>query len=162
MGYSHYWKFTDSIDRQSEDFKRKFAQASRLSEKIIAKVPSVLYRFLDTIDTKSHGIQAEVVSFRICGWGGTGEPTFTKDRVCFNGSREHHENYEDMYIDLEDECNFNCCKTNHEIYDVAVCVTLLCFANVFKSQFIYWSDGDISSGEEGWRLAKRLCGRYTN
>lgn len=150
MGYTHYWNFKKGTDFESAEHKAKFALASKLSETVINKIPK-------EIEIEQWDGSVEKVKFKICGGDGTGKPVFSDDCVNFNGCREDGDDYESMYIPCKDEDNFNFCKTARHNYDVAVCITLICFKKIFGEGFEYRSDGNINKGEEGWKLANQMC-----
>ena len=153
MGYTHYWKFKKGTEFESAEHKAKFALASKLSETVINKLPKV-------IEIEQWDGSVEKAKFKICGGDGTGKPVFSEDCVCFNGCRKDGEDYEPMHIPCKEESSSMYCKTARHNYDVAVCITLICFKKVFGDGFEYSSDGDIRKGEEGWKLAKRMCSNY--
>lgn len=142
MGYTHYWKFKVSPAYMCTEGEVKFESAVESIKECIAELP-------DKIGDEP---------LKLCGGDGTGEPIFNDTLVCFNGDASCDNDYETCYISIEDK-GFNCCKTARKPYDVAVCITLICFAHWFGENFEYSSDGDIEDGEEGWALAKDITSK---
>jgi hypothetical protein len=142
MGYTHYWKFKKSPMRMRTEGEVKFESAVESIKKCIAELP-------DKIGDEP---------LKLCGGDGTGEPIFSNTLVCFNGDGSCDNDHETCYISLESE-GFDCCKTARKPYDVAVCITLICFSHWFGDNFEYGSDGDIENGEEGWALAKDITSK---
>lgn len=144
MGYTHYWNFTMN-PKDIKDGEKKFKKAVELLKKCIAKVPA---EFDDPYYDKC--------DFKLAGGDGTGEPIFNDDKVCFNGVEgEEDLSHETCYIALDNsDFDFDFCKTARKPYDVAVCLTLLCFKKVFGEDFNYSSDGN--NGDYGWELAHSI------
>jgi len=146
MGYTHYWNFKKN-PKDIENGDKKFKKAVSLIKKGIKKIPQ----------SWKNDDDDEVV-FKLCGANGTGEPVFTDTEVAFNGDAKTNNHYESCVIKLDYEkyYSFDFCKTARRPYDVAVCLTLLCFKKAFGEDFKYSSDGNITSGEEGWKLANEI------
>lgn len=127
MGYTHYWKI-------KSDSKVSFIEAVKLFKECLACEP--------------------LKDIALCGSYGNREttPTINGACVCFNGVEEN--SHETFYIELGDK-NFQFCKTAHKPYDLAVCVCLLCFKEVFGNDMELSSDGDMKR-EPNWLLAKQI------
>lgn len=147
MGYTHYWGFKKS-PKQIENGMDMFAQAVKMFKKGIK------------IIEKEFVPEDEESQFKLCGFCGTGKPVLTDTLVNFNGDEKTGNACESCTIAVDD-CGFTFCKTCRLPYDVAVCLALLCFKKVFGDNFWYKSDGDIRSGEEGWKLAKKVIRELT-
>ena len=144
MGYTHYWNFKQN-PKNIKDGSKKFAKAVELLKKCLTKVPTELE--LEDYDCK--------VPFVLKGGVGEGEPIFTDEVVCFNGDASLNFNHDTCYLGLDnDDYEFDYCKTAHKPYDVAVCLTLLCFKKTFGEDFSYSSDGN--SEDEGWKMAHNI------
>jgi hypothetical protein len=146
MGYTHYWKFTQN-PKDIKDGEKKFKKAVELLKKCLAKVPAEL-------DVPYYGKN----TFKLAGGNGTGKPVFTDEKVCFNGfDGDEDLSHETCYIALDnpDGFDFDFCKTAEKPYDVAVCLTLLCFKKTFGDDFNWSSDGNGS--EYGWKLAHSIA-----
>ena len=151
MGYTHYWNFRKN-PKDCKDGSKKFAKAVELLNKCLAKVPAELE--VETYDWKNHTTKTVKVPFVLKGGNGEGEPKFTDELVCFNGDASMDYDHETCYIDLNDDNEFDYCKTARKPYDVAVCLALLCFNRAFGKDFSYSSDGDID--DEGWKMAHNI------
>ena len=147
MGYTHYWRLKQ-MPKEIKNGAEMFKRAVKATQDCIAQVPAQL----PTDDGK-------FVPFRLRGGNGKGEPNFNDELVCFNGDAETKHNYEACYLAI-DNMGFDFCKTARMPYDVAVCITLICFKHYFGDYFEYSSDGDIKKGEEGWKLAKSITSIY--
>ena len=129
MGYTHYWKF-NSNPKDIKDGDKKFKKSVALLKKCLKNI-----------------------SVELAGSNGTGKPIFTNTMVCFNGLDE--DSHETCYLALDNsDFEFDFCKTARKPYDVAVCLTLLCFKKFFEDDFKYSSDGDLD--DEGWALATEI------
>jgi hypothetical protein len=129
MGYTHYWKFENN-PKDIKDGDKKFKKSVALLKKCLKNISVVL-----------------------AGSNGTGKPLFTNTMVCFNGLDE--DSHETCYLALDNsDFEFDFCKTARKPYDVAVCLTLLCFKKFFEDDFNYSSDGDLD--DEGWALATEI------
>jgi hypothetical protein len=143
MGYTHYWNFTKN-PKDIKDGDKKFKKAVELLKKCLANIPAEL-------DTPYYGKMA----LKLAGGDGTGEPTFTDTLVCFNGFEGDDDlSYETCYLALDNPDFIDSCKTAEKPYDVAVCLTLLCFKDAFGDDFQWSSDGNGS--EYGWKLAHKI------
>lgn len=126
MGYTHYWEFK-SNPKDIKDGDKKFKKSVALLKKCLKNI-----------------------SVELAGGSGTGKPVFTGTKVCFNGLDD--DSYESCYLALDNsDFKFDFCKTARKPYDVAVCLTLLCFKKFFGDDFKYSSDGNMD--DEGWALA---------
>ena len=146
MGYTHYWRFTQN-PKDIKDGEKKFKKAVELLKKCIKKVPAEL-------DVPYYGKHL----FILAGGSGKGEPIFDDNMVCFNGlDGDEDLAHETCYIALDnpDGFDFDFCKTAEKPYDVAVCLTLLCFKKTFGDDFNWSSDGNGS--EYGWKLAHSIA-----
>ena len=140
MGYTHYWEFKKN-PKDVKDGSKKFAKAVELLKKCLAKVPAE--------------IGAAKSPFVLKGGDGKGKPVLTDEVVCFNGDASMHYDYETCYLALNnDDYDFDFCKTARQPYDVAVCLTLLCFKKTFGNDFSYSSDGN--QDDEGWKMAHNI------
>lgn len=152
MGYTHYWKFKKN-DADAE-FGKKFKTAVKLVKTCFARLPKeVEQEFCKWNDdyTEIIGTEKRLVPLKLKGWDGNGEPEITDTIVSFNGDPSH-----ESCVIRNVGTDFNFCKTARKPYDVAVCITLICFHKVFGEDFTFSSDGDIEGGEEGWKLAKEI------
>lgn len=143
MGYTHYLNFSRERVADIKDGDKKFKKAVDLFKKCLEKLPDLKL---------GDGL-------------GKGEPIITYEEVCFNGRAELGEDYETFRIQLNEPIkSYNkFCKTQHQPYDIAVCLALLCFKNAFGRNFSYKSDGfcpidkEVISGKEkmneGWQEA---------
>lgn len=121
MGYTHHWKFRDGIAPVDfENGAEKFANAARLGAELCDKV-------------REMGI-------KICGGDGHRNPTFSREKVVFNGSAEDGEDYETFSV-YPNDGEFDFCKTNERPYNLLVCLMLLAFKHYFGDDFTYGSDG---------------------
>ena len=156
MGYTHYWNFQKN-PKDVKDGSKKFAKAVELLKKCLAKVPADItvqdYEYdWNTNTSKPVTIH---LPFKLAGGNGTGEPIITDTLVCFNGDAEKDHNHETCYLALDnDDYEFDFCKTARKPYDVAVCLTLLCFKKTFGDDFSYSSDGN--EDDEGWKMAHNI------
>lgn len=149
MGYTHYWGFSANT-KDIKDGAAKFAEAVKLSKKCIAKIPK-----------KSGNTEGEEMEFKLAGWDGTGRPVFNDNVISFNGTSKNSEGEDDSYESFiigygDTEWKFSFCKTGRRPYDVAVCISLLCFKHIFGKDFHYSSDGDLS--DFGWKKAHEVLG----
>jgi hypothetical protein len=129
MGYTHYWEFK-SNPKDIKDGDKKFKKSVALLKKCLKNI-----------------------SVELAGGNGSGKPIFTDTNVCFNGLDD--DSHETCYLALDNsDFEFDFCKTARKPYDVAVCLTLLCFKKFFEDDFNYSSDGDLD--DEGWALATEI------
>ena len=149
MGYTHYWKFKKN-PKDCKNGSNKFAKSVELLKKCLAKVPAEIEG--ETYDWENFTKKPVKIPFVLKGGNGEGEPKFTDELVCFNGDASIDCDHETCYFALDnDRYAFDFCKTARKPYDVAVCLTLLCFKKTFGNDFSYSSDGDIDN--EGWKMA---------
>lgn len=152
MGYTHYWNFKKN-PKDVKDGEKKFKTAVKLLKKCLKNVPAELE--MEVYDWKNNTTQKVNVPFKLCDGNGYGEPVFTDTLVCFNGDAEKDYDHETCYLALNnDNYEFDFCKTACKPYDVAVCLTLLCFKKAFGDDFSYSSDGNIE--DEGWKMAHNI------
>lgn len=162
MGYTHYWKFTKTPSEITNG-KEKFKKAVSLFKKGLKHIPSEIevskYKWNE--ENGSFDTYTEKVPFLLGGLDGTGEPVITDTTLYFNG--KDNDAYESFAVDYTGhDWSFNFCKTARHIYDVAVCLALLCLKKAFGEDFSYSSDGDIKGGEEGWKLAKEIMAKIAS
>ncbi len=155
MGYTHYWNFKQN-PKDIKDGSNKFKKAVNMLKVGLAKLPKkVKYEYYDYKEGK---IKSEDVDLVLAGGGGTGDPIFTDTDVCFNGLSTSEKDFAHetccIQLDEPDNFGFDFCKTAEKPYDVAVCLTLLCFKDAFGNDFTYKSDGDGT--EYGWVTAKKI------
>lgn len=148
MGYTHYWDFKKN-PKNIKDGEKKFKKAVDMLKECLAKVPAEL-------DVPYYG----KCQFKLAGGRGTGEPVFNDDKVCFNGVEGGDLSHETCYLALDNpDYGFDFCKTARKPYDVAVCITLLCFKKAFGDNFKWSSDGN--SEDYGWKLAHSIVDSLT-
>ena len=155
MGYTHYWKFKQN-PKDIKNGADKFKKAVNMLKVGLTKSPKkVDFKYYDY---KNNTIKDVDVDLVLAGGNGTGEPVFDDECVCFNGlfTPETDFSHETCCIQLDEPDNFefDFCKTNEKPYDVAVCLTLLCFKDSFGDDFTYSSDGDGT--KYGWVTAKKI------
>lgn len=158
MGYTHYWNFTKN-PKNIENGVEKFKNAVELLREGIKKLPAEIPHFAWTMNDKGEWgcIEDGTLPLTLHNGIGKGEPIFRDDHVCFNGNAELDHDHETCSLMLDDDgYDFNFCKTARKPYDVAVCLTPLCFKEAFGDDFDFRSDGDIKNGEEGWGMAKKI------
>jgi len=152
MGYTHYWNFKKN-PKDCKDGSKKFAKAVELLKKCLKKVPTEIE--VENYDWKNNTTSTIKVPFVLKGGNGEGKPKFTDELVCFNGDASMGYDYETCCLALNnDEYEFDFCKTARQPYDVAVCLTLLCFKETFGDDFSYSSDGN--ENDEGWKMAHNI------
>ena len=161
MGYTHYWKikkpFKD-IEKGEKLFKQAVEATRKCIDKVPAEIPIIQYGF-DWTKMQQVLLNEGKAPFKLCGGDGKGEPEFTDTLVRFNGDASCDNDHETFSISIGDS-GFDFCKTARKPYDVAVCIALICFSKYFGDDFNYSSDGDISEGEEGWKMAKEITKKY--
>ena len=161
MGYTHYWEFKKSpksVDNGAELFKLAVQATKDCIAQVPADLPTVEWGW--NSDKQKYEVIGEgKVPFKLCGGNGWGEPKFNDDVVCFNGDASKDYDHETCYLSMDSK-GFNFCKTARKPYDVAVCITLICFKHFFGDLFEYSSDGNIEEGEEGWKLAREITSKY--
>lgn len=152
MGYTHYWNFKKN-PKDCKDGSKKFAKAVELLKKCLKKVPTEIE--VENYDWKNNTTSTIKAPFVLKGGNGEGKPKFTDELVCFNGDASMGYDYETCYFALNnDEYEFDFCKTARQPYDVAVCLTLLCFKDAFGDDFSYSSDGN--ENDKGWKMAHNI------
>lgn len=155
MGYTHYWKFKNgkkpiNCENGAEKFKNAVALFKEGLALLNGKTKVVRYN----AHTNTESLSEDFVDMKICGGNGKGEPTITDTRVIFNGTNENDLSHETFFIDLNEPCAFEFCKTAHKPYDTAVCLALLCFKHYFGEDFEFSSDGDIDGVH--WEYPKQI------
>ena len=160
MGYTHYWRFKKSpksVENGAESFKMAVEAAKKCIAKVPSEIPTVLYHW--NKEKQGYDISDGTLPFKLCGGNGEGKPKFDDDVVCFNGDASKDHDHETCYLSMDSD-GFDFCKTARKPYDVAVCITLICFKHFFGDLFEYSSDGNIGEGEEGWKLANDITKKY--
>ncbi len=133
MGYTHYWRtITAGI---SQDKWNGF----------IKDFETILPEFIKLLDTTADQ-----------------KLTYDGDGIFFNGVGEnafetfHIERNPEQSVHTEDRDRvFDCCKTGHQEYDIAVCSVLIIAKRHFGDDIHVSSDGD--NADEEWQVAKALC-----
>lgn len=79
---------------------------------------------------------------------GEGEPTICDDKVCFNGDASTDDDYETFAIFKKEDYNGEptqreFTKTARRPYDIACCLCLLSFKEIFGDNFEFGSDGTM-------------------
>lgn len=151
MGYTHYWRWKKDV-KDIEDYQAKFKKAVRETKKCIDRIPS-LY-------CAENACGRFKQRFSLCGPDGQGKPVYSDTEISFNGNADTGDDYETFCIYITDESGMSFCKTARMPYDVAVCIALICFKKAFGDDFVFSSDGDIKSGEQGWAIAKSMTSYY--
>lgn len=119
MGYTHHYKFKLNPNTKKEVYQEAFINAVTLFNFCKNHFPNDL---------------------KLCGWDGKGEPTINKEKISFNGDASKGLHCESFVITLDNVRTFT--KTRQKPYDIAVCCAILCFKEMFGSEFEYSSDGD--------------------
>lgn len=166
MGYTQHWSFTRN-PKDIENGAAKFKNAVELLKAAIAKLPKTITTesTLWSEFEKKWFTKTEEVELKLRGGLGEGDPVFNDNEVWFNGDAETGNDGETCHIALDYpeknlmgkyDWEYSFCKTERKPYDVAVCLTLLCFKESFGDDFKFRSEGNIKMGEEGWKLAKEI------
>ena len=146
MGYTHYYNFKGNI-HDIQNHERKFKDAVEL-------VKAVFHHLPEKVEFGRRN-----VPLKLFGPLGKGEPIFTDSLIAFNGDKSRGLNHETFAIVRDSNqfggmsCTF--CKTVRAPYDIAVCLAILCFKQVYGEDFKFSSDGDRRY-EEGWVVARRI------
>lgn len=122
MGYTHYWGFKGKVaPKDLKDGKEKFATAS-------ARV------------VRAVNLLQEKGVVELAGGSGRGPVIINENEILFNGKGA--ESCESFWIGVNVHNIWDgFCKTERLPYDIAVCLTLLIFKDVFGDDFSYSSDG---------------------
>ena len=125
MGYTHYYGFTKYANQKR--INELFPTAVELFKDGLALLPKRLSRY---------GRRSYLV---LCGWDGEAKskPVINNNEIRFNGKGDYA--HETFLLDHNTRSEF--CKTARKPYDLAVCMCLLCFKEVFGDDFRYSSDG---------------------
>lgn len=119
MGYTHYWKL-------KERNPKKFKEAVELFKTCWDKVNSL------------YSSTGRDVPELYDGAGRTPSPIISDTCLCFNGKGELA--HETFGIEVGDS-DSDFCKTAGKPYDLAVCLALLSFKEIFGEGFEYDTDG---------------------
>jgi hypothetical protein len=153
MGYTHYWGFKVSPKKIIRGGVL-FASAVDACKLCIEKIPEYIWD-IDGVWKKSTKVDGKCL---IAGPNGYGPAHYDNKYIALNGRVPY--DCEPFYISYNDDNSFGFCKTARLRYDVAVCISLICFKYYFGENFEYSSDGDINKGECGWELAKEITDDY--
>lgn len=149
MGYTHYWTLKKGCNNPE-----KFALAVNLFKECWENAPKTLA--YEVWDDKEKGWKQKRFKREnlLKGGLGEGEPTITDTRIHFNGDAKYDLDHETFHIDLADFTDeentwrrrgdgsiWDFCKTAEKPYDLAVCLALLSFKEIFGDDFEYSSDG---------------------
>ncbi len=152
MGYTHSWGWADSI-ADAKKFARWSADVKLLHVAYNENPP------LNPFDQSLFPFPipkklAEGWDYTIRGLEGTGAPTFTRKRVCFNGNQATDNHCESFLIYCNDLSyrRFFYCKTAGKPYDLLVTAALVRFEHYFPQLAIY-----CGGGVEGLDDAAQLC-----
>ena len=151
MGYTHYFNFKPETN-QNPEHTRKFKETADLIKKVFCLLP------------REVEWDGKMLPLKLFGPLGTGEPIITDSRISFNGDKSNKLNHDTFLIPRDydtwsgDIC-WTFCKTARKPYDIAVCLAILCFKQVYGEDFKFHSDGDMRT-EEGWRTAKQILKHY--
>lgn len=146
MGYTHYW----TLKKEANDPVR-FKEAIELFKKLWAAAPKTItgeaWDKVNQTWVKKRFKKEKLLK----GGLGKGEPTITDTCLRFNGDAEYELDHETFSIGLDsfndDWCRqdngdvWDFCKTARKPYDLAVCLALMAFKDVFGDDFEYSSDG---------------------
>jgi hypothetical protein len=104
-------------------------------------------------------------SIEIAGWNGTGEPTFNKSKICFNGhAPKDYETFNMQQIPEHqswEEPNkrpFAFCKTAYRPYDLLVCACLLVYKHHSPLTMELGSDGGNAEWVDAEGFVKDILG----
>ena len=148
MGYTHYW----TLKRGANDPVR-FKEAVDLFKECWERAQKTFSYVVWDKKTESWKKKRFKKENLLKGWDGTGEAIISEDKICFNGNRRYgldHETFRIYLADFNDTEGWNIgkngeihdfCKTARKPYDLAVCLALLSFKEVFGDDFEYSSDG---------------------
>lgn len=128
MGYTHYFRLN-----------------SRLDEETIHKICNDTEKLLERL--------SKVVCFDPDEEDSIPKVDSENGVIMFNGKGS--DGYEDFHVDMN-RTGFNFCKTNYKPYDIAVCGTLLIFAEHALDCFDLSSDGDIEDYQNAISLYKEI------
>lgn len=127
MGYTRYYKVKAGKDAFDKDFLKEVSQAFKFAK-------------------EDYGV-------KIAGWDGTGEPLLEDKVVVFNGLGD--ESYETFRIDLDDEDEFNFCKTQYMPYDLVVNVVLQ-LAKEWGYVYDVSNNGETKSDATATKLVEKI------
>lgn len=183
MGYTHYWALKPGCNNPE-----KFAEAIDLFKKCWEKAPKTFTCHIWDNEERRYKTKRVRKDNLLFDGDGTGNPTSTKDTLCFNGNAKYcldHETFRICLADFADTENswsrkeggsiWDFCKTAEKPYDLAVCLALLSFKEVFGDDFEFSSDGVTRESildpeniaywerigwtpkiEEGWKKAYKI------
>ena len=133
MGYTHYWR-TITAGFSQEKWNG-----------FIKDFETILPEFIKLLDTTADQ-----------------KLHYDGDGIFFNGSGDdgfetfHIERNPKQSVHTEDKDRvFDCCKTGHQKYDIAVCSVLIIAKQHFGDDIKVSSDGN--NDDEEWQVAKALC-----
>lgn len=124
MSYTHYFTPKKSSQEKFNEF---------------SKTCKTLYKALPKTSETAGGYYADD-EIKICGWDGTGKPSFTPKLVSFNGNEERNLAHESFRIALN-EGDWSFCKTERKPYDLLVCACLIAAKDLLG--FEVTSDGNF-------------------
>ena len=149
MGYTHYW----TLKKAANDPVR-FKEAIDLFKELWAAAPKTVTAVVWGRDKDGNAgwVKKRFKKEKLLKGGlGKGEPIITDTCLRFNGDAEYELDHETFSIGLD---SFNdewlhrengdvwaFCKTARKPYDLAVCLALMAFKDVFGDDFEYSSDG---------------------
>ena len=154
MGYTHYWTL-----KKSANDPVRFKEAVELFKELWAAAPKTFTGEGWDKKTESWKKKRFKKENLLKGGLGEGEPVITDTCIKFNGDAKYELDHETFCIDLADftdpENNWSrrengdiwdFCKTARKPYDLAVCLALMAFKDVFGDDFEYSSDGVTREG----------------
>lgn len=124
MGYTHYYGF------------RKGTNQERINE-LFPKAVELFKEGMTLLPKRPCDAWGRRQKLELGDWEGQGEPTIKDNKIIFNGKGDS--SYETFSLHRRSHSEF--CKTARQPYDLAVCMCLLCFKEVFGDDFEYSSDG---------------------
>lgn len=148
MGYTHYWTL-----KKSANDPARFKEAVELFKELWDEAPKTYTA--DVWDKKAEAWKTKRFKKEnlLKGGLGEGDPVITDTCIRFNGDAKYDLDHETFCLDLADftaEDGYNrkengdvldFCKTARKPYDLAVCLALMAFKDVFGDDFEYSSDG---------------------
>lgn len=139
MGYTHYYGFRKGTNQKR--INELFPKAVELFKEGLTLLPK---RPCDALGRRQ--------KLELGDWEGQGEPTIKDNKIIFNGKGDC--SYETFSLHRRSRSEF--CKTARQPYDLAVCMCLLCFKEVFGDDFEYSSDGYCPEDESVKEGRKKL------